>query len=497
VPAQVINVRSGYKFDVDEHPRGDFNREYLCVRVEHFANQSGDPHWRKVLDIPFDDEYRVEVEAIAADRQFRAERRMPWPRIYGVESGVIDGPAASDYAQIDEHGRYHVKINFDEGPGAGDTSSTWIRMAQPHGGGTEGFHFPLRKDTEVMLSFLGGDPDRPIISAVLPNATKPSPVTSSNNTQNVIQTGGRNLIEIEDQDGVQYIDVSTPTQDTFLRMGEPRADHHIDLSTQGDGHVYTGGDLDVEVMGDKTEHVVGDVTEDYDSNQDSTIGIDKTTTVVANHTMDVGGNQDITVTGDQTVTVLGTQTVNVTADQTEVFTANKTVAITADATASIGGNSASCTIGTAASVTIGAFSSVKLANEMSFTGGNYVGVTVGNFINTTIGNSASVKVAMDDSVTIGVTNAAYIGIKNSLFVGGKADLTVAAIIDISLAAKLSISAALKAEFTAAVGIDYKATKVKDNAVVTETAKVLQLEATVNMLTAKTNVLSNQILLLAN
>ena len=88
-------------------------------------------------------------------------------RRHGYEIGRVDGPADSEYAQIDDRGRYRVKVLFDESDRSGDKASTWLRMMQPHAGSPEGMHFPLRKGTEVLLAFLRGDPDRPIIAGAV------------------------------------------------------------------------------------------------------------------------------------------------------------------------------------------------------------------------------------------------------------------------------------------------------------------------------------------
>ena len=83
-----------------------------------------------------------------------------------------------------------------------------------------GMHFPLHKGTEVMLVHTNGDPDRPIIAAAIPNAETTSPVTSGNQTQSQIQTGGGNQVRIEDTDGKQHIHLSSPTSETTFTIGK-------------------------------------------------------------------------------------------------------------------------------------------------------------------------------------------------------------------------------------------------------------------------------------
>src|SRR5512132_2931841 len=130
-------------------------------------------------------------------------------------------------------------------------------MLQPHGGDIEGWHFPLRKGTEVIFTFLGGDPDRPVIAGVVPNLHTPSPVTRANHTTNVIQTGGRNRFELEDRAGHERITLKTPYANTMLRMGAPNDTHNFIFRTDGSGVIHTGTDLDVNVGGATTSVFIG------------------------------------------------------------------------------------------------------------------------------------------------------------------------------------------------------------------------------------------------
>jgi type VI secretion system secreted protein VgrG len=214
--------------------------------------------------------------------------------VRGYEPAVVDGPVESEYAQLDEHGRYLVKLRFDENSHTPGTASTRVRMMQPHAGEPEGMHFPLRKGTEVLIAFLGGDPDQPVIAGAVPDAEHPSVVVQANETQNVIHTGGNNRIEMEDTADHQYIDLYSPPEHTALHLGKhhPRGyhgghDHNFVLTTDGDGLVHTGANLDVTVGGQKHEHVCKLVDEKYDDTQTTTVQGDVTEVYKTNMTVTV------------------------------------------------------------------------------------------------------------------------------------------------------------------------------------------------------------------
>ncbi len=337
---RVMGIRSGYRFTLSEHPIDTMNREYLAVSAVHSATHAANSSLvRDLLGLRGDgDDYRVDVEAIAAATQYRTPFRTPVPNIASVERAIIDGPADSEYGQIDEHGRYKVKFHFDTDDSAlgQGKASTWLRMLQPHGGEIEGFHFPLRKGTEVLVVFLGGNPDRPVIAGALPNALRPSPVTSENHTQNVVQTGGHNRMEMEDEKGQQYFDISTPPKDSRIHLGEPHGEHshYIVFNTEGDQLVNIGGNKDIEVGGEQKEHVAGSLTETYDTDRTETVtgpvnetytGPHNTTVAGARaeevcgcvtelynaaHQSTVGGARTETLQATETVTVAGLREIN-------------------------------------------------------------------------------------------------------------------------------------------------------------------------------------------
>ena len=264
----VYGVKAGYKFELTGHL--ELDGEYLCTSVRHEGRQAGlSKELSQLAGLGLVDGYRVVVKAILERVQVRVRGAAHAPRVSGFEAGVVDGPSDSPYGQIDDAGRYHIAMHFDESDLGGGAASTWVRMMQPHTGAPEGMHFPLRKGTEVMIAFVAGDPDRPVIAGAVPNALTPSVVTSSNHTQNVIHTGSDNRIEIEDLAGKQYIDFETPPKKTFLHLGEPheKHTHYIVGHTQGDCKFEIGGNQDIRVGGKLTEKVKGAVDETYGSLQ--------------------------------------------------------------------------------------------------------------------------------------------------------------------------------------------------------------------------------------
>lgn len=309
--ATLLGLRPGVTFHLDEHPRAAFANDYLVTEADHIGwNEmpGGDMRQLIELDAPQGPSglYHVRLSAMEAATPFRLQKRTAWPRVDGYETATIDGPVASDYAQIDDMGRYLVRYHADESMGEDAKVSTWIRMMQPHTGAPEGMHFPLRKGTEVLIAFLGGDPDRPVILGAVPNAVTPSVVTKKNHTQNRLFTGGGTTLEIEDQAGSQYVHWYTPVDHTHFHMGAPRkmqgeaAPPHetkasLGWSTDGNAVLSVGKEWDVGVGGKLHEIVQGDVVEEYKKS--------RTETVTGPTVETYDGKHDLTVTGKQTVKI--------------------------------------------------------------------------------------------------------------------------------------------------------------------------------------------------
>ncbi len=214
------HLECGHKFTLEDHFKPTMNGEYVITSVTHSGSQLGIVGSASG-GTPDRPSYTNQFTCIASDLLFRPARVTPKPKVFGFMHAVIDAGGSGEYAEIDEDGRYKVKLPFDLSDASEGKASKFVRMAQPYSGPGMGMHFPLHKGTEVLLIHLDGDPDRPLIVGSVPNPDTISPVTGANQTQCVIHSGGNNRIVIEDTDGTQRIAMTSPTASTYFSIGAP------------------------------------------------------------------------------------------------------------------------------------------------------------------------------------------------------------------------------------------------------------------------------------
>lgn len=189
-------LRVGHHFTLEHHDHADYDGKYLITSVEHRVGVDVDTtDFRQGL---IERAYEARLTAIPFDVPYRPRRVTPWPSIHGVIQGHVEADGAGDYAQIDDTGRYKVKLPFDLGTKAGSAASRWIRMSQPSAGAGYGSHHPQRKGTEVLIAHIDGDPDRPLIVGAVPNAATPGPVAGANASQSIVHTASGIRVVMED-----------------------------------------------------------------------------------------------------------------------------------------------------------------------------------------------------------------------------------------------------------------------------------------------------------
>ena len=228
----VVRLVPGHEFELHSHFRTRNNGRYLITALEH---NGYDPHWAgRVKMEPEGDApvYENRFTAIPAYSQYRPPRATPVPEIKGSITAHIDAESDSGYAELDEEGRYRVVFPFQQfrptGNGGSHAEPTrpgkashWVRMIQPYGGTREGMHFPLRKGTRVLIDFLAGDPDQPVIAGTLPTTEQASVTQSDNLAHGTLRTASGNLIEVDDE--TPRIKLYSPHCDSYFHLGYSNA----------------------------------------------------------------------------------------------------------------------------------------------------------------------------------------------------------------------------------------------------------------------------------
>jgi type VI secretion system VgrG family protein len=201
----VSNVRAlsaGYTFKIKENPVDAAETEYLLVRLTHRGEQTVDIDSGQASGASYENSY----EAIPHSITYRPPSVTPRPQVAGFVHGVVENPDGAQYPGIDDNGYYRVRLFFDN-DSALNNASCPIRKMEPYGGPDRGMHMPLINGTEVVVGFLGADPDQPFIAGALPGPSQPSPVASSNRDRTIIQTKSTKIV-MQDLEGEESITLS-------------------------------------------------------------------------------------------------------------------------------------------------------------------------------------------------------------------------------------------------------------------------------------------------
>lgn len=208
-------LAAGQRFSISGHAEFAEDAEFVVVslvhryRAESSFLQRGPRRGATPSAEREEPPYHATLTAVRANKTsargvvmaYRPPRKTLKPRISGVVTGIVQSalPGQAESRQhIDREGRYLVKLHFDQGP----KTMPRLRMAQPSAGAGYGQHFPLRPGAEVLIAFLDGDPDRPVIVGALPNPLQRSPVTTPRDLEppevNRIRTQSGVVFEIGD-----------------------------------------------------------------------------------------------------------------------------------------------------------------------------------------------------------------------------------------------------------------------------------------------------------
>ncbi|OPX56907.1 Rhs element Vgr protein [Oceanospirillum multiglobuliferum] len=251
-----VGMSPAHLFELVDHPFQALNQRYNPIQVCHQGYSPALKYLHGSDELP----YSNTLTAINADIEFRPEQKTEKPRFYGVLNAIIDSEGDGQYAHLDSRGRYRVSLPFDRRDRDGAQASWWVPMSQPNAGEGSGMHFPLLKGTEVLLSFIGGDPDRPVITGAVPNAAKPSIVSEENHTANKIKTAAGNVLEMQDEAGSNRIKLFSPHNNSYLHLGaaNPVKADGITMMTNGGWYQEIAGGYQITRLTKKNQDAVRD-----------------------------------------------------------------------------------------------------------------------------------------------------------------------------------------------------------------------------------------------
>jgi type VI secretion system secreted protein VgrG len=280
----------GAKFKLSNDPDGSTG--YVLTEVTHSASNgslqagggTGETYANSFVCIP-------------ADTVFRPPRVTRKPMVYGPQTAIVVGPSGQEI-YTDKYGRIKVQFHWDRYGRSDENSSCWIRVAQAWAGGKWGAIFTPRIGMEVVVEFLDGDPDRPLVIGCVYNGDNGVPYAlADNKTQSGIVTrssqGGNaqnaNELRFEDKKGEEQI---------FFH-----AERDFVREVENDDTLTVGHDQTITIDNNRTETVKADETITIQGKRTETVQKEESVTIQQDRTHTVQGKDTLTVTGNATLTV--------------------------------------------------------------------------------------------------------------------------------------------------------------------------------------------------
>ncbi len=266
-------LTAGHRFNLKNHPNNDYNMAYILTSVTHKADQS--PKYLAEDHIP--EEYYNFFTCIphgAGQPVFRPPLKTPKSIVHGSQTAIVVGPAGEEIF-TDKYGRVKVQFHWDRYGQVNESSSCWVRVAQTWAGNKWGGMFIPRIGMEVLVHFLEGDPDQPIITGCVYNADSMPPYTlPDEKTKSTLKTnstkggGGFNEFRIEDKKGSEQIFIHAEKNQDL------RVKNDLMETIVHDRHLIVENEQFERVKKDKHLKVVGDHNEKVDGSISIHAGID-------------------------------------------------------------------------------------------------------------------------------------------------------------------------------------------------------------------------------
>ncbi|MEN8511824.1 type VI secretion system tip protein TssI/VgrG [Burkholderia sp. RS02] len=319
----VRGAAPGYLFTLAHCPRADQNREYLIVRCNYRFQENAYASDQGAEAVVHQTMMLVQPSSLP----FRSPRETPRPRTNGPQTATVVGPPGEEI-WTDQYGRVKLQFRWDRYGQSNQDSSCWVRVSSPWaGGGFGGVQIP-RVGDEVVVDFLNGDPDEPIVTGRVYNGEKMPPwgLPGSATQSGLLSrsspggtTEHANAFRFEDKKGAEQLWMHAERNFD----AETEADHTLSV---GNNHTHTvGNDETMQVKNNRQRSVGQNETVNIGKNRAAQIGVDETHEVGGNRTRTVGKKETVTIASDREATIGGSHTESVTHAKTETIGEGKTL----------------------------------------------------------------------------------------------------------------------------------------------------------------------------
>jgi type VI secretion system secreted protein VgrG len=337
----------GALFTLENFPREDQNREHLILEAEYEIVSDA---YESARGLAADGGEPFSCSFTAMDRRvpFRPARITPKPLIQGPQTAIVVGPAG-DEIHTDQYGRVKVHFHWDRHDSSDEYSSCFVRVSHPWAGKSWGAVSIPRIGQEVIVDFLEGDPDQPIITGRVYNGENMPPyglpagaVISGVKSNSTKGGGGYNEYVLDDTKGNELI----------REHGQYDKDSTLEH------------DLREHVLNCRSRDVAVDETISIGNNRSLTVGVNETTSIGSNRTETVGANESIAVGQNRTRTVGSNETVTVALTRTHSVGVNEMINVGAAQEVTIGGVQ-TVTVGATRTLSVGLSQSTDVGKDLT------------------------------------------------------------------------------------------------------------------------------------
>lgn len=400
----VRGLFSGCTFKLDGFPRDDQNQEYLVVSVEY---RVFDPGHHTGIETE-GESFTVVLGVAPTSLPYRPPRITPRPVMRGPQTATVVGPSGEEIF-TDEYARVKVQFHWDRLGKNDQNSSCFVRVSQTWAGSGYGFIQIPRIGQEVIVDFIEGDPDLPIITGRVYNAAQmppyglPGSATQSGwKSDSSKGGGGYNELMFEDKAGSELVNFQAQKDHNLLIKNDRTklVQHDQSDRIDHDAKHSVGHNLDEDVGNNKTVKVGVDQKTDIGSNDTETVGKNRSLTVGSNETISIGSNSTETIGANHAQTVAIAQAITVGAARVDSVGATETRTVGSAQTNTIGATRA-VTVGAAQTHQIGAEDSWNIASNQEVTIGADQTFNIAGDQKSKIGKGRRTEITADDGTKVG------------------------------------------------------------------------------------------------